>query len=104
MVPNDVTGNRIVRSDDDVIPTTPEIAESDIIKELCLYQKHKLKKRRTTTTVKIELRNRSVKAKKRSQDQKLHLPFNVLKDTVLYSDKGDEMQSIIFKYRKVALH
>ena len=39
MVSDDVTAESIVSSDDDVIPTAPEIAESYIIKELCLYQK-----------------------------------------------------------------
>ena len=36
MVPEDVTTDSIVSLDDDVIATTPEIAENDIIRELCL--------------------------------------------------------------------
>ena len=38
-MPKDVTAESIVILDDDVIATAPEIAESDIIEELCLKQK-----------------------------------------------------------------
>ena len=64
MMPEDVTSESIVSSDDDVIATAPEIAESDIIEELCISQKQKLKKKRTTMTIEIQLMNFSIKAKK----------------------------------------
>ena len=38
MVPEDITAESIVSLDNDVIATTLEIAESDIIEELCLSQ------------------------------------------------------------------
>ena len=43
--------------------------------------------------MKIQLRKCSVKAKKSALD--------ILKYTTLYGDKGDEMQSINFKFKKL---
>ena len=37
-MPEDVTAERIVNLDNNVIASAPEIAESDIIDELCLFQ------------------------------------------------------------------
>ena len=64
MVPEDVTSESVVSSDEDVIATALEIAESNIMDELFISQKQKLKKKRMKMTIEIQLMNRSIKAKK----------------------------------------
>ena len=46
MVPDDVTATSLVSLDDDVITTTPEISEGDIIEELRDRQ-NKVKRKKT---------------------------------------------------------
>ena len=64
MVPEDVTSESVVSSDEDVIATALEIAENNIMDELFISQKQKLKKKRMKMTIEIQLMNRSIKAKK----------------------------------------
>ena len=100
MVPEDVTTDSIVSLDDDVIATTPEIAENDIIRELCLSQQTEVEEEENDNVDENsseELFDQSLEKPLRS---KVESALDVLKDA-LYSDKGDEMKSIIFKFEKL---
>ena len=87
--------------DDDVLATTPEIAESDIVEELCLSQQREVEKKENDDNDKSSIDISFNQSQEKLSRLKAESAFDALKDAALYSDKGDEMQSIIFKFDKL---
>ena len=92
MVPEDVTVESIVSLDDDVIATAPEIAESDI---------EEIEEEEYDDDDKNSIEESFDQSQEKPSRSKVESVRDVLKDAALYSDKGDEMQSIIFKLEKL---
>ena len=95
--------------DDDVLATTPEIAESDIVEELCLFiveelclsQQREVEEKENEDNDKSSIDISFDQSQEKPSRLKAESAFDALKDAALYSDKGDEMQSIIFKFDKL---
>ena len=87
--------------DDDVLATTPEIAESDIVEELCLSQQREVEKKENDDNDQSSIDISFNQSQEKLSRLKAESAFDALKDAALYSDKGDEMQSIIFKFDKL---
>ena len=101
MVSEEITAESLVSIDDDVITTAAEITENDIIEELSLSKETETKKTKTKTATYMQCKNISTNVKKNRQDRKVESALDVLKDTALFSNKGDEMQSLISKFEKI---
>ena len=101
MNPEDVTVESIVSLDDYVIATASEIAESNIIEELCLSQQTEVEKEENDNDDENSIEESFCQSKEKPSRSKVESAFEVLKDATLYSDKGNEMQSIIFKFEKL---
>ena len=99
MVPEDVTAESIVSVDDDVIATIPEIAESDILKELCLCQQTEVEEEENNDDDENSIEESFDQSQEKPSRLKVESALDVLKDAALYSDKGDEIQ--IFKFEKL---
>ena len=95
VLPEDVTAERIV-SLDDVITSPPEIAERDIIEELCLSQLTEVEENENDEEDENSVEERFDQSQEKPTRSKAESPLDFLKDTALCSGKGDEMQSIIF--------
>ena len=95
VLPEDVTAESIV-SLDDVITSPPEIAERDIIEELCLSQLTEVEENENDEEDENSVEERFDQSQEKPTRSKAECPLGFLKDTALCSGKGDEMQSIIF--------
>ena len=95
VLPEDVTAESIV-SLDYVITSAPEIAESDIIEELCLSQLAEAEENENDEEDENSIEERFAQSQEKPTRSKAESALDFLKDPVLCSGKGDEMQSITF--------
>ena len=97
MLSEDVTAESIVNLDDNVIATAPEIAQSDIMQELCLSQQTEIEEEENDYDDESSIEESLDQSQEKSSRSKVESALHVLSNAALYSDKGDDMQSIIFK-------
>ena len=83
MKPEDVTAKSIVSLDDDGIANAPEIAESNIIEELCLSQQTKVEEEENDDDSESSIEKSFKQNQEKPSRSKVGSALDVLKDATL---------------------
>ena len=103
VLPEDVTAESIV-SLDDVITSPPEIAERDIIEELCLSQLTEVEENENDEEDENSVEERFDQSQEKPTRSKAESPLDFLKDTALCSVVKEMKCKALSSVRKAVLH
>ena len=96
MAPDDVTTTDLVSLDDNVIATAPEISDDDIIEEL--RDKQQGDEEDSDDEISSEDVDPVVEEPSRSA---IESAIDALKDAAMFSDKGDQMKTLITSFERL---
>ena len=98
MVPDDVTTTLLVSLDDDVIATSPEISEGDIMEELRDCQEQGEEEENNDEILIEEIFDPVVE---KPSKLAIESALDDLKDAAMFSDEGVQMQRLILSFEQL---